>query len=126
MNMLKNILSLIILLTGISAMGQSGCVPGGQFVANESGSINYSIGQCFAVQDLGNDGAVLEGIHQAFGTCDADFNWDWNINMTDMLTLLSEFACEENCDTDLTAEGEVTVLDLLTFLTEFGNLCLPS
>jgi len=52
----------------------------------------------------------------------ADFDGDGNVNVSDLLSLLSEFGLtQEDLETDLNNDGTVTTADLLEFLTQFGT-----
>jgi hypothetical protein len=56
--------------------------------------------------------------------CPGDFNYDGQINTTDLLFFLSEFGCNESpCVTDLSGDGLTNTSDLLVFLSTFGTDC---
>lgn len=55
--------------------------------------------------------------------CVGDFDSSGDINVADLLILLSEFGCTTDCDADLTGDGSVGVNDVLDFLSLFGSSC---
>ena len=57
--------------------------------------------------------------------CPADVNNNGSIEVSDVLTVLSDFGCPENCavGTDLDGDGAVTVNDVLIVLGAFGEDC---
>lgn len=55
--------------------------------------------------------------------CVGDFNGDLTVGTQDLLSLLSEFGCEENCATNLDGNPVVNSADLLIFLGAFGVIC---
>lgn len=54
-------------------------------------------------------------------TCPPDLNGDSQVNVADMLALLSDWGACSGCDGDLTGDGMVNTLDLLNLLSAWGN-----
>ena len=57
-------------------------------------------------------------------SCQADFDSDNSIGVSDVLMLLGEFGCSDNCTTDLDGDGTVAIVDVLSILGVFGEPCL--
>ena len=45
------------------------------------------------------------------------------MTVADVLSLLSEFGCEQGCNNDVDGDGQVSVADVLTLLSGFGTVC---
>jgi hypothetical protein len=60
---------------------------------------------------------------QLYPPCQADLNISGNVDVADLLILLSDLGCNGDCDADITGDMEVTVGDLLSLLSEFGQPC---
>lgn len=56
--------------------------------------------------------------------CDADLNGDLEVNVEDLLGLLSSFG--QNADGDINGNGVTNVEDLLLLLASFGQTCVPT
>lgn len=52
--------------------------------------------------------------------CPADFNFDNEVNVLDLLQLLSAWGACDDCPTDLNGDEEVNVLDMLQLLSAWG------
>ncbi len=55
-------------------------------------------------------------------SCPGDFNGNYLIDVSDLLSMLSEFSCSSECSNDLDEDGVVGIGDLLILL---GGLGLP-
>ena len=55
-------------------------------------------------------------------SCPGDFNGNYLIDVSDLLSMLSEFGCSSECSNDLDEDGVVGIGDLLILL---GGLGLP-
>lgn len=66
-----------------------------------------------------NEYAYLEGAPCAFGPIIGDFNGNGEVNVEDLLLILTEFGCLVDCLYDLDGDGDVDVADLLNFLGLF-------
>lgn len=58
-------------------------------------------------------------------SCPADINGNGAIEVSDVLTVLSNFGCATDCNalTDLDGDGSITVADVLVVLSAFGEDC---
>ena len=91
----------------------------------DDGSCEYnSCLGCTDPQAINFDPSALisDGLCE-YADCFGDFNNDGSVTVADLLTLLSEFGCENDCQTDLSGDNIVSVADLLELLTVYGNLC---
>jgi hypothetical protein len=68
-----------------------------------------------------NCNSVIDPTEQL--VCVGDFNNDGNINIADMLVLLSNFGCTNACVADLNNDGQVNSADALMFFGIFGSSC---
>ena len=55
--------------------------------------------------------------------CLADFDFDGNITIPDLLYILEDFGCTSNCSSDITNDDAVNTDDLGLFLGLFGSTC---
>jgi hypothetical protein len=59
-----------------------------------------------------------------FANCPADFDFDGQIIVPDLLILIGDYGCLMDCGpTDLTGDNHVDAQDLLVFLGVFGTDC---
>ena len=59
--------------------------------------------------------------HRTLGACSADSDHNGEINVWDLLALLSSWGeCPAFCPTDINASGTVNVTDLLALLATWG------
>jgi hypothetical protein len=56
-------------------------------------------------------------------TCLGDFNSSGQIDVSDLLIMLSQYGCTSNCSVDMDGDDDVDTADLLIFLSVYGNLC---
>jgi hypothetical protein len=58
------------------------------------------------------------------GGCPEDINGNGTVEVSDVLTLLSEFGCTSGCGpADIDGDGAVSVTDILLLLAAFGEEC---
>lgn len=57
------------------------------------------------------------------GSCTCDFNFSYNVDVADLLLLISEFGCNFGCNYDADGDDMVSVADMLLLLSEFGDSC---
>ena len=55
-------------------------------------------------------------------TCPGDINYDYIVNVEDIIIALSQFGCV-NCNSDIDGDNSFGVSDLLILLTNFGEPC---
>jgi hypothetical protein len=55
--------------------------------------------------------------------CYADFNGDGARSVDDLLTMLSDFGCQNLCDADTDLDDSVGVADLMNMLSVYGQGC---
>lgn len=99
-----------------------GCsIDGNYTITNASGAVlvqmvdpNYGFGitETFCVEGFSEP--VL---------CLGDLNLDGQIDVSDILILLTNFGCSNACIGDLDGDGQVTAADFLIMLSLFGTIC---
>ena len=115
----------------ISAAGESGMFNGVSFQM-ESATIRLSAGDvlCDACKNeracnYAPD-AIFDNGECALLEADFDVPPNFNVGITDLLLLLSEFGCPVDCATDMNGDGQVGAQDLLDLLGTFGSNCETS
>ena len=62
-------------------------------------------------------------LSESEAACPSDLDGDLAVTVSDVLSLLSEFGCEQACTNDVDGDGQVSVADVLTLLSAFGTVC---
>ena len=70
-----------------------------------------------------NPNALITDNSCIYNACFGDFNNDGVITVSDLLTMLASFGCDEDCETDLSGDNVVSVADLLELLAIYGTEC---
>lgn len=100
--------------------------------ANVGGCTNQSIiekfvvagGQTVGIRVAGNSSTALgAGVLTVLMDCDADPDNDGDIDLTDLATLRSNFACNSGCTVDLNGDTITDIGDLAILLSSFGQPC---
>jgi hypothetical protein len=125
---LKNsFLILVFVLTANCSLGQyaSPSVLGsaGGSGVYEDMSLSWTMGESVILTLEGTSSELTCGFHQSDQICNGDFNFDGQIDTTDLLTFLVFLPCEIGCLADLNFDGVVDTSDLLIFLSIYGSSC---
>lgn len=100
--------------------------------ANVSGCTNQSIiadyhvtaGQTYAIRVAGtNLGTFGAGVLTLSLDCDADFDNNGAVDLSDLSLLLANFGCTSGCTIDLNGDGITDLADLTLMLSAFGTSC---
>lgn len=67
--------------------------------------------------------AIFDNEDCAMISADLDVPPNFNVGISDLLSLLSDFGCQINCAADINGDDQVGALDLLDMLGVFGDDC---
>jgi hypothetical protein len=67
--------------------------------------------------------AIFDNEDCAMIPADLDVPPNFNVGISDLLNLLSDFGCQTNCTADINSDGQVGALDLLDMLGVLGDDC---
>lgn len=85
--------------------------------------MSWTLGESVILTMEGAQNILTNGFHQTDEFCFGDFNFDGQINTSDLLYLLAEMGCTGNCVADMDGNGLVSTSDLLIFLALYGGNC---
>jgi hypothetical protein len=86
-------------------------------------ALDWTLGEPVILSLEGASSTITCGFHQSDQICNGDFNFDSQINTSDLLIMLTQMGCNGLCLANLTDDTEVNTSDLLIFLGIFGNSC---
>lgn len=110
-----------ILIAQFTTNGEiSGCLNMQFRKLNEDGSIFDPEGPDLFVTYLADQRCFASSVQEP---CAGDLNNSGNIDIEDLLLVLTGFGCTEDCAVDLNNDGFTTAADVLILLSVFGNPC---